>query len=161
MRKIWMGAAVPALLLAGPLAAHSDEPAAGGTTVLAGATILTPDRTIVPLRQALGAAASGGRAELAIEGIAYDAPPHVLYQVSLQGPGGRLAPLGVINFYNATAPQHAARGTRHFDATEALRRLGGRAIALVFEPTAGVTGVRAQIDPRSHVRFESVSIRWR
>lgn len=161
MRRIWTGAAVAAFLLTGPVAAHSDGPAGDGKTVLAGATVLTTGRTVLPLRHPLGAAASAGGAEVTIEGLAFDTPPHVLYQVSLQGPGGQLVPLGVINFYNATAPQHAAHPTIRFDATEALRHLGGQATALVFEATAGVTGVRAQVDPRSHIRFDSVSIRWR
>jgi hypothetical protein len=101
---------------------------------------------------------------LVIDGLAYDAPPGVLYEVSLQAADGRRAPLGTINFYNRTAPGYgraAGGSSRSFDASEALRRLGGTASALVFEPSAGVTGVAAHANSAARLRFDSVSIRWR
>ena len=93
----------------------------------------------------------------------------MLYQVSLQAPDGRRAPVGMINFYNATAPGYGGGGAagsggrRSFDATEALRSLGGKADALVFEATSGVTGpgVQERVNPAARLRFASASLRWR
>lgn len=146
------------------------NPSAGHEARLAGATILGTGTTIVPIRLGSGRAAQGGaRAELVIEGLAFDAPPGALYQVSLRAPNGRRASVGLINFYNATAPGYGGGGAegvgdrRVFDATEALGTLGGEADALVFEPTAGVSGpgVRVRADPAARVRFSSVVVRWR
>lgn len=159
MCRIWMAAAA-ALFLVGTASAHEQE-GAGAAIMLAGPTILTQGRTVVPLRLRLDTAPTR-RSELAIEGLDFDVPPRVLYRVWLQGPDGRLAPLGVINFYNETAPGRDVRArTIRFDATEALRQLGGRATAIVFEPSAGVTGVAARVDPRAHVRFDTIAIRQR
>jgi hypothetical protein len=167
MRRMWTAALAAALQLAGPASGHEG----GGTAPLAGPTMLGSGTTIVPLRLGRNrTAARGARAELVIEGLAFDAPPGVLYEVALQAPDGRRAPLGLINFFNRTAPAYggggaaaADDGRRVFDATEALRRLGGRADALVFQPTAGVAGpgVSARTNPAARVRFASASIRWR
>ena len=162
MRRIWTATAIAASLMASAAPAH--EAPEGGDTVLVGPTTLTEGRTVVPVRLGHGPGASAGRPELVIDGLAFDTAPGVLYQVLLQGPGGRLAPLGMLNFYNLTAPTRGAPSpalrSARFDATEALRRLGGQATALVFEPSAGVSGVRARVDPGARVRFVSASIRW-
>jgi len=155
-----------AILLASP--ATAAETSAG--TRLAGPTLLGSGTTIVPIRLNAGPAPHrGARAELVIEGLAFDAPPGALYQVSLRGPNGRRAEVGTISFYNETAPGYGGGGAavpggrRVFDATEALRRLGGAADALVFEPTAGVVGpgVRVRTDPAARLRFSAVTLRWR
>ncbi|MEA3001401.1 MAG: hypothetical protein QOH81_189 [Sphingomonadales bacterium] len=160
MRRMWMAAALATAL---PLA----SPVSGHEAVLAGPTILKQGATIVPVRLDRRLSAAGGtRRSVVIEGLAYDAPPGVLYEVSLQAPNGRRAPLGVISFYNRTAPGYgpalaADDSKRMFDATEALRRLGGQASAIVFEPSAGVTGpgVTAAANPAARVRFASVRLK--
>jgi len=172
MRKICMAVLAASLAFGGP--AYGAEP--GRPAPLAGPTILGSGTTIVPVRLNAGAwARRGARAELVIDGLAYDAPPGALYQVSLRAPNGRRAPVGLINFYNRTAPGYggtrsgygaapAGRDDRRiFDATDALRSLGGVADALVFEPTAGVTGpgVRVRTDPAARLRFSAVSLRWK
>lgn len=160
MRRMWMAAALAtALQAASPASAHDPVPA--------GPTILKQGATIVPVRLDRRLSATGSaRRSVVIEGLTYDAPPGVLYEVSLQAPNGRRAPLGVISFYNRTAPGYGAApaaddGKRMFDATEALRRLGGRASAIVFEPSAGVTGpgIKAAANPAARVRFASVRLK--
>lgn len=165
MRRTSMAAIGAALIaLASPasgLEARAPAPPAGPTMLGAGTTI-------VPVRLDGGRGVRrGARAELAIEGLAFDAPPGLLYQVSLQAPNGRRAAVGLINFYNETAPGYGGgaqpAGRRTFDVTAALRSLGGAANALVFEPTAGVAGpgVQVRVNPAARVRFESASLRWR
>jgi hypothetical protein len=167
MRAIVVATLAAGLALGSAAVAHA--PRGSAAAVLVGPTVLREGPTIVPLRLSRSLAPPGARAELVIEGLDYDAAPGVLYEVSLQGRDGRRAPLGVINFFNLTAPVKgggppaASASSRSFDATEALRRIGGQAAALVFEPSAGVTGpgVRAMIHPGARVRFRSASIRWR
>jgi len=161
MRRMSVTALAACLCLGSPAAAGN------GGSMLAGPTILKEGRTIVPLRASRDLAPPGARAELVIEGLTYDAPPGTMYEVSLQGRDGRRASLGIINFFNLTAPVRgpapAASLRRSFDATDALRRIGNQPASVVFEPSAGVTGpgVRAMVNPGARVRFQSVSIRWR
>ena len=150
-----------------------------------GATPLRLGTTVVPLKIApdvrkdmLGAAPRNGetpRSVLVIDGLAYDEAPGVLYEVYIQGSGGKRVLLGVINFFNMTAPHtdHDMAGMaanapdqKTFDATEALKALGGTDTALVIEPSSGVTGTSPeatvrQISPRANVRFRSVRIELR
>ena len=163
MRKVWVGALAGALQLASPAAAT--KPGSGPGVMLAGATLLRSSQTVVPVRISRTAATlTGGHAEVVVEGLTYDAPPGVLYEVSLKGPEERRVPIGLISFYNRSAPGYgvaAAAGTdgrRVFDASEALRALGGQVTALVFEPTAGVSGpgVRVTASAGARVRFASV-----
>ena len=132
--------------------------AAGKNDVLAGPTELAAGATLIPIRPPVGGAA--GPATLVIEGLAYDAPLGVMYQLSFQSRAGRRAPVGLISFINETGYGAAAppTGRRSFDAGPALRALGGDVAALVFEPTAGVTGVNAQAAPTAHLRFKSASL---
>jgi hypothetical protein len=103
---------------------------------------------------------------LTIDGLAFDSPPGVMYEVYLQGRSGRRALLGVINFYNQTAPGYNGVGAiridalsdQSFSATQALRLLGGDASILVFEPTSGVTGPAVRANPRARVRFSSATL---
>jgi hypothetical protein len=68
--------------------------------------------------------------------------------------------VGVINLYDASAPDADGRPrVRELDLADALRRLGGRADAILFEPGSGVTGVAA--DPAARARLESLSVEWR
>jgi hypothetical protein len=134
--------------------------------LLAGPTVLKEGRTLVPLRRtAHWRAGESSGATLTIEGLDFDAPPRVLYEVRLQSANGRRALVGVLNFYNRTAsgygagPATAGAETRTFDATAALRAIGGEAAFLLFEPTAGVTGVVARVNPGARVRFTSAAIR--
>ena len=167
MRRMAMMAALLAGLQTASAAsgcAMRDE--AKGAVTLAGPTILEAGRTVVPVRLERGLAASD-RPRLVIEGLRFDAPPGVLYEVYLQGRGGRRALVGVINFYNqgaggygATTEPSAAATTQSFDAAAALRALGGAPSALVFEPSTGVTGpgVKAAANPAARVRFSSATI---
>lgn len=151
-----------------------------------GATPLRLGTTVVPLKIApdvrkdmLGAAPRNGetpRSVLVIDGLAYDEAPGVLYEVYIQGSGGKRVLLGVINFFNLTAPHaghdmagmaaNAPDDQKTFDATEALKALGGTDTALVIEPSSGVTGTSPdaaakQISPRANVRFRSARIELR
>lgn len=168
MRRIIAAALAASIGMASPASGHD----CGMASPPAGATLLGTGTTIVPVRLDRGPRAGiRARAELVIEGLAFDAPPRVMYQVSLQAPNGRRAPVGLISFYTETAPGYGGGGgggggggsRRTFDATEALRSLGGTANALVFEPTSGVTGPGEQVrvDPAARVRFASASLRWR
>jgi len=113
---------------------------------------------------------------LVIDGLSYDEPPGVLYEVYVQGAGGKRALVGVINFFNDTAPHHdtmqgmenmADTASRTFDATDALASLGVSGDAsLVLVPTTGVTGVPTlkaaeRISPRANVRFKEARIEQR
>ena len=173
MRRMAM---IAAALAAGQLAgaasgcAMRDEPRRAVT--LAGPTDLRPGRTTIPIRLERNLlATAAGRPVLVIEGLRFDSPPGVLYEVHLQGRTGRRALLGVINFYNQGAGAYGGgagassdgASTHSFDATAALRAVGGGPAALVFEPTAGVTGagVRAVVNPAAHVRFRSATLELR
>ena len=157
MRKILILAA--AMLAAAPPAA---APACGCGVLapreaVAGATMLGAGTTIIPVRLRMGAT-SPVQPVVVIDGLGYDAPPGVLYRVSLRGRGGRSALLGVINLFDA----EAGAGRRlAFDAGNALRQLGGAADALLFEPTSGVTGVAPRINPAARLRFEQLTIERR
>ena len=97
----------------------------------------------------------------------------MLYNVYVQGPGGKRQLVGVINFFNDTAPRHenmagmASSASRTFDATDALAALGTTGDAsLVLEPTTGLTGETAltaaqRISPRAKVRFSAARIEQR
>lgn len=138
------------------------------TVALAGPTILNSGRTMVKLRRIQNPPRGRpGLAMISIDGLEFDSPPGVMYEVYLQGRNSRRVLLGVINFYNATAPGYGggppAGGSsrRSFDATEAFRRLGGDADMLVFEPISGVTGPAVRANPRARVRFSSATVRAR
>ncbi|MDQ9783037.1 hypothetical protein, partial [Serratia marcescens] len=69
--------------------------------------------------------------------------------VYVQGAGGKRVLLGVINFFNLTAPHGdhgdmpgmaGASDEKTFDATDALKTLGAGNTSLVIEPSTGVTG---------------------
>ena len=152
MRIFLLAASLASLVVAAPGCA------AGKTVTLAGPAELATGATLIPVRPPGGGA--GGAATLAIEGLAYDAPPGVMYELSLQSRDGRRAPVGLISFFNETGYGAAAppSGRRTFDAGPALRALGGDVAALVFEPTAGVGGVEAKPNPAAHLRFASVTL---
>src|SRR3954447_17765679 len=79
MRRISVATlAAAGLCLGSPAAAYE---ARGAAAVLAGPTILKEGPTIVPLRLTRSLAPPGARAELVIEGLAYDASPGTLYEV--------------------------------------------------------------------------------
>ena len=145
------------------------------TFQLQGATRLNRGVTVVPLRltpelrsMAVTPPRPGARSMLVIDGLTFDAPPQVLYDVYLQEPGGRRALVGVINFFNRTSP-HADHGAAAeqvmLDATEALQTLGGNSgsASLVIEPTTGLSGstvpeASRRISAAANVRFRSVQI---
>ncbi|MEP7008580.1 MAG: hypothetical protein ABI810_21550, partial [Sphingomonas bacterium] len=89
---------------------------------------------------------------------------------------GKRVLVGVINFFNDTAPHHddmqgmrgmADTASRTFDATDALTSLGVSGDAsLVLVPTTGITGGTALkaaqgISPRANVRFKEARIEQR
>jgi hypothetical protein len=133
---------------------------------LAGPTVLRTGATVVALPGRALRAGGAGRPTIVVDGLAFDAAPGVLYELHLQRGDGKRQLLGVVNFYNQGAPGYggtpANAGTQAFDATEALRRLGGPAAALVFEPTSGVTGgPPARANPKARVRFASIRLEYR
>lgn len=153
---------------------------------LTGPTILQRGTTVVPLKlapaartemlRAPTATAPALRSMLVIDGLAYDEAPGVLYKVYVQDAGGKRALVGVINFFNATAPHHDgmegmagmdAGTSRTFDATDALKAIGATGnTALVLEPSSGITGTSAalmatRISPRANVRFKEARIELR
>lgn len=116
---------------------------------------------------------AGQRAYVILEGLAFDEAPGTLYDVFLEDADGTREQIGVISFFNATAPragEHGAHGEapaeRVFDATEALRRLapdpGGQS-RLVFVPTTGLSDSTPEIaadaiNPQANVRFDDARI---
>lgn len=152
---------------------------------LLGPTELKRGTTVVPLTIApqtrsmlLSAVPERGGAaphsRLVIDGLTYDEAPQVLYEVYLQDSAGKRVLLGVINFFNQSAPhmEHdgmamaAPASETAFDATEALAKLGKGATALVLEPSSGVTGgttaaASARISARANVRFSAARIEQR
>jgi hypothetical protein len=165
--KARIAAIAAALQIAAPAGLYAMTGDGAHRALLAGPTILEEGVTSVKLRSGLGLR-TAARATLVIENIAFDAPPGVLYEVHLQARSGRRAPVGVINFYNQTAPGYngspggpVAGATQSFDATDALRALGGEPTFLLFEPSAGVTGpnVKARANAAAHVRFGSATIK--
>jgi len=152
---------------------------------LSGPIVLQRGITTVPLRlapaarkQMLAVPAPRSRAlrsMLVIDGLSYDEPPGVLYEVYVQGSGGKRVLVGVINFFNDTAPRHdemqgmagmADTASRSFDATDALAALGASGASLVLVPTTGITGGTAlkaaeRISPRANVRFKEARIEQR
>jgi hypothetical protein len=118
------------------------------------------------------------RTNLVLDGLAYDEVPPVLYKVYVQGPDGKRELVGVLNFFNATAPHmdmgeespgHAMPNQVVLDATDALRAVAGRSDAdaqLVLEPTTGLSGstpteAAKRISPRANVRIGSARIEVR
>ena len=168
MRGIAMAAALLAMLQVASAAGGcgmTDKPQ--GRLVLAGPTVLGAGRTVVPIAMNRALAQTrAGRPTLVIEGLRFDSPPGVLYELYLQNRSGRRALLGVVNFFNHGAgygggDAGAAAFAQSFDATDALRALGGRATALVFEPSTGVPGSRVAANPAANVRFTAASIELR
>jgi hypothetical protein len=178
--------AVPAVAIAARGANVSDaNPAAAASEQplnLAGPTRLERGVTTVPInvppaaRDRLSARAMTSaerRVYVVIEGLAFDVAPGTLYNVYLEGDGGRREQIGVINFFNFTTPRAGAHaghdsgaGRYTFDATEAVQRLSLDTAAqpsLVFEPSTGLTdsspeAAAAQISPQANVRFDSARL---
>ena len=116
------------------------------------------------------------RTYLTIQGVQFDQAPGGLFDVFLQGAGGRREQVGVINFFNMRpsgsgehAGHHAHGVTRanfRFDVTNAVRELGLSADAppsIVFQSTDGLTGstaegVARQMNAAANVRFESAQL---
>lgn len=147
---------------------------------IAGPVELKPGVTAVPVQIPVLAAgrteSAGGpsNATLVIDGVAFDQAPGVMFEVSLQGPDGRRAPVGVINFFNRTAPQHSgmegppAADRKTFDATAAVRALGAGAsrAQLVIQPTSGVSGGNGEtgavaVKAGANVRFSAARLELR
>ncbi|MBB3303463.1 subtilisin family serine protease [Rhizobium sp. BK077] len=139
----------------------------GPTQLLSGVTTV---KVNVPSAQrerlASAEATPGGRAVIVVEGLQADVSPGVLYNVYLSDGSGRREPIGVINFFNLTAPSAGthrahAESTRSFtfDVTNVLHLLAADATArpnLVFEPTTGLANESdAMASPQANVRFES------
>ncbi|QAY78432.1 hypothetical protein ETR14_19235 [Sphingosinicella sp. BN140058] len=147
-------------MLGAALTAAAAGCAAAGARAAAESTLLGAGATAVPLAIGRG----NGRPIVIVEGVAADAPPRTLYEVQLEGRGGRRAALGTISFFNESGyggDGSSAPAARHFDATEALAQLGGEAVAVVFVPSSGVTGVAARPDPAAHARVGRVRVERR
>ena len=144
-----------------------------------GETTLQRGTTVVPLRipsemrsqlfKSQTDKALTPRSMLVIDGLAFDEPPRVLYEVYLRSSNGERALVGVINFFNLTGP-HTHHGAGNapdrftFDATDALRALGGDDdVKLEFVPTTGlndssVSKAVESISKGANVRFREISI---
>lgn len=122
-------------------------------------------------RVASAEATPGSRAVIVLEGLQADTSPGVLYNVYLSDESGRREPIGVINFFNITAPRadsHRAHAegaeSFTFDVTKALHLLTTNATArpsLVFEPTTGLadqSNSGATANPQANVRFASARL---
>jgi len=174
-------AAAVAVAAGGATMADSSQAAAasGRTIASTGETRLERGVTTVPMSvsttatESLAAPSAGRRVHLVIEGLKFDAAPGTLYNVYVVNDAGTREQVGVINFFNFTAPRtgaHAAHtgdaGRFEFDATEAVQRLGVGPTArpsLVFEPTTGLSGsapeaAAALISPEANVRFDSARL---
>lgn len=126
------------------------------TAAVAGTIEVTRGATI-PLAAAPKVSA---RATLIVRGVRA-APNEVpLYQVSLKDAQGNVAPVAIINFFNASAPNAPNAVSRSFDTAPALGALRGPPVAVIIEPISGVSGVAPQIAPDSRVSIESVEIVW-
>jgi hypothetical protein len=149
---------------------------------LQGETSLKRGATVVPLRiapemkrlvpESTDAAAPTPRSTLVIDGLVFDEPPRVLYEVYLQRADGKRVLVGVINFFNRfTHPEghspEAEADRVELDATEALRTLGSADdTVLVFEPTTGLSDstvdkASAAISEAAKVRFKAVWVEIR
>jgi hypothetical protein len=157
-------------------------PVAEQVLASAGPTRLDRTSTTVPLavsppgREALAlqqGASTPGRIYVIIEGVQYDEAPGALYNVFLQGAGGRRDQIGVIDFFGlapSRSGEHAGhartRGSFRFDVTDAVKQLnisGDVQPSLIFEPTTGLTGsspetVAPQMNAQANVRFESARL---
>ena len=165
------------------MADSSQSAAASGRAIAStGETRLQRGVTTVPMSvsttatgpAAAAAPSAGGRVRLVIDGLKFDAAPGTLYNVYVVNDAGAREQVGVINFFNFTAPRTGAHAAAHaggagrfeFDATEAVQRLGIGAAArpsLVFEPTTGLSdsapeAAAAAISPTANVRFDSARL---
>ncbi|QAY78433.1 tyrosinase family protein [Sphingosinicella sp. BN140058] len=158
---------------------------AARTVPLLGPTPIETGTTSVPLPTVPRIAApnsgnqpeSGGaarQATLVIDDLSFEEAPGVMYEVALQDANGRRIVVGVINFFNRTAPHaHSAAesgavgaGDHRFDATAALQALGGGQNAkLVLQPTSGILGAGTEAavvpNPRANVRLGAVRLELR
>lgn len=114
------------------------------------------------------------RADLIIEGVTFNEPPGTLYNVYFQSNHGTRLQVGVMSFFNMSAPQagdhvhhSAADGTTFtFDATKAIRQIGLKEEAqpaLVFEPTTCPSGSTMEtalqaVSSDAEVRFNNARI---
>jgi len=146
-----------------------------GETRLQRGVTTVPMTGAAPVSESLSATpmpSASHQVKLVIDGLKFDAAPGTLYEVFLVK-GSTREPVGVINFFNFTAPQgdsHAAHsattGTFEFDATAAVQRLGlapTEQPSLVFEPTTGLAdsapeAAAALIKPEANVRFDSARL---
>jgi hypothetical protein len=163
------------------MSAGAEQAPASQALASTGATRLERGVTTVPLAVAPAAPNAlalrqqplPGRTFVSIEGLQFDQAPGALYNVYLQGTGGRREQIGVIDFFNLApsgTPGHAGhtqtRGNFQFDVTDAVRQLNIGSDAqpvLVFEPTTGLTGstpeaVAPQMNAQANVRFESARL---
>lgn len=166
-------AGAQALMAAAEATATVRKFALQGETRLERGTTVVPLQVSTEMRSMLFKSPTGNEpaqhSMLVIDGLAFDEPPRVLYEVYLRKVDGDRVLVGVINFFNLTGP-HGDHGTGTppdrftFDATEAFRALGGdKDVVLEIEPTTGlddstVTKAAENISERANVHFRSVSI---
>lgn len=114
------------------------------------------------------------QATLVLEGVTFDQAPGAMFEVALQAANGKRVTVGVINFFNQTAPHHgdaesgAPADSRSFDASAALQALGAGAAnaRLVLKPTTGVAGASGNeapttVKPGAKVRFSAAKLELR
>jgi Common central domain of tyrosinase/Polyphenol oxidase middle domain len=114
------------------------------------------------------------QATLVLEGVTFDQAPGAMFEVALQAANGKRVTIGVINFFNQSAPHQgnmesggAPAENRSFDASAALQALGAGAAGarLVLKPTSGVSGantdVAPTVKPGAKVRFSAAKLELR
>jgi hypothetical protein len=179
------GADCPGIVVASAEVNMSDAPASasqsetlaafvGPIHLQRGVTVVTLDLTqdARTLLSSQGSLSGGRRAYVAIEGLAFDERPRVLYNVYLQGRGSVREQIGVVSFFalSSGGDAHNNHGTGandfKFDATDAVKRLvlgADASPALILEPTTGLTSsspeaASERIPQKANVRFESAKI---
>jgi hypothetical protein len=149
---------------------------------LVGSTPLERGTTAVPVKipadvraqvrrpEAGGPQAAPRQATLVIDDLTFAEAPGVMFEVALRDASGKSVTVGVINFFNRTAPDHGQHDgdadDHRFDATAALQALGSDSAQLELRPTSGVTApntpeAEEQVSPNARVRFAAARIELR
>ena len=92
-------------------------------------------------------AAAGGDSVVRLHGVSASGGELPIYEVFLRDARGHRARLGLISFFNETAPGAPGSGMREFPARAALAALQGPAAAVELKPISGVADGPVRIAP--------------
>ncbi len=109
------------------------------------------------LRLETGAPA-GADAVVRLHGVSAGGGGLPLYEVFLCDARGHRARLGLISFFNETAPGAQDNAVREFPAKAALAALQGPAVAVELRPISGIAGEPARIAPGVQVNVGRAEI---